>query len=244
MSDSKGEAHARKLNPPVGAVKWFDEFFKKLERVRIDKVDNAFLTTNSIVPSGSEYKVIRGLRFFGLINEDGSATERMKSLSVVGTEYQGNFNKMVQDAYAVLFDKVKQGLEHALVDDVVNCFRVDYGMAPSTAKQSAQIFVFLAQKAGITLSQSILDNLSVSLDKAKKVSDIAKKPRGTKKKEEGEPEETEEEEIPEKGMYVGKLGDNILIKLRKSSDRDVREKIAKHAKTLIDLYVEGEEEGS
>lgn len=241
MSDSKGEI---KLKPPVGAVKWFDEFFKKLERVKIDKVDNKFLTTNDIVPSGSEYKVIGGLRFLGLINEDGSATERMKSLSVVGAEYQSNFEKMVHDAYSALFDKVKQGFEHALVDDVINCFRVDYGLPPSTAQQSALIFVFLAQKAGITLSQSILDKFSVSLEKAKKTSEIGKKPRGAKKRREEKPKESaeEEEKIPEKGMYVGRLGDSIFIKLRKNTDRNIREKIAKNAKMLIDLYVEGEEE--
>lgn len=186
MSDSKTEV---KLKPPVGAVQWFAEFFKLLERIKIDKVDNALLTANHIVPSGSEYKVVSGLKFLGLINDEGSATERMKSLSVVGAEYQTNFEKMVRDAYALLFDKVKN-LEQTLADDVINCFRVDYGKAPSTAKQGARIFVFLAQKAGITLSEHITERLVVSLERKKPTRRITKRPKEPKRRY--EPKSAEE----------------------------------------------------
>jgi hypothetical protein len=200
MTDSKPATTEEKLKPPVGAVQWFAEFFKVSERIKIDKVDNTFLTTNNIVPSGSEYKVIGGLRFLDLIKEDGSATERMKSLSVVGAEYQKNFEKMVRDAYALVFNKVKN-IEQALADDVVNCFRVDYGMAPSTAKQGAQIFVFLAQKSGIALSQSIADGLEVSLERKKTTRLVTRKPKEPRK--EGEPESAEEgkvEPLPEETL--------------------------------------------
>lgn len=199
MTDSKPTTTEEKLKPPVGAVLWFTEFFKVSERIKIDKVDNTFLTTNKIVPSGSEYKVIGGLRFLDLIKEDGSATERMKSLSVVGAEYQKNFEKMVRDAYALLFDKVKN-LEQALADDVINCFRVNYGMAPSTAKQGAQIFVSFAQKSGIALSQSILDELGVSLERKKTTRPITKKPKEPKQKGEPSAEEGAQEPLPEEAL--------------------------------------------
>jgi hypothetical protein len=233
------------LLPPQGAAVWYDTLLRLLENRQIQKVDKAFLENQEPkIASHNESKFIAGLKFLGLIDKDGNATEAMSDLSLKGEKRRENLEKVVRKAYVLLFDEVKIKLEDVDSNTLVNTFKTDYRMSINTAEQAARIFVFFAQQAGIPLSRSILDNLSTSLEKSKQLAEIAKKPRGTKKKEEGELGETEEEELQEKGMYVGKLGDNIFIKLRKSNDRNTREKIAKHAKTLIDLYVEGEEEGS
>jgi hypothetical protein len=232
--------------PPQGAAVWYDILLRLLENRQIAKVDKAFLQNQEPkIASGNEAKLIAGLKFLGLIDKEGNATESMNDLSLKGEKRRENLEKVVRKAYCLLFDKVKMKLEDVDPDTLINAFKTDYMMKSiNTAEQAARIFVFLAQQAGIPLSQSILDNLSVSLDKAKKLSEIPKKLRGAKKKEEEKPEETDGEEITEKGMYVGRLGDSILIKLRKSSDKSTREKIAQRAKTLIDLYVEGEVEGN
>jgi hypothetical protein len=198
MEDTQSEQTKERTKPPVGAVQWFADFFKLLERIRIDKVDNALLTTNNVVPSASEYKVMGGLRFLDLIKEDGTATERMKSLSVVGAEYQKNFEKMVRDAYTILFGKVKD-LEQAIPDDVINCLRTNYGMAPSTAKQGAQIFVFLAQKAGIPLSQTIIEKLSVSPEKAKAIGKTPRKAKQARQRAKSV-EEGAQEQLPTEAL--------------------------------------------
>jgi len=233
--------------PPQGVVVWYDILLRLLENRQISKVDKAFLQNQEPkIASGNEHKLIAGLKFLGLIDKDGNATEAMNNLSLKGEKRRENLENVVRKAYCLLFEKVKIKLEEVDSDTLINSFKTDYKMKSiTTAEQAARIFVFLAQQAGITLSQPILDRLSVSVEKARKASGIAKKPRGTKKKDEAKPNETEEEEeIPEKGTYVGRLGDSILVKLRKSSDKSTREKIAKHAKTLIDLYVEGEGEES
>lgn len=191
MSTAKEESSQTILKPPFGAVSWYAKFFETLERIKIEKVDSNFLTTNNIVSSDNVYKVINGLRFLGLIKEDGSATERMKSLNVVGADYQKNFEKMVRDAYTILFGKVN--IEKALAEDVINCFRVDYDMAPTTAKQAAQIFVFLAQKAGISLSDSIVEKLAVREERMKTA---IRKPR----KIEGAKPMVAEEKLPEEAL--------------------------------------------
>lgn len=231
--------------PPQGAAVWYDTLLKLLENRQIQKVDKAFLENQEPkIASHNEGKLIAGVKFLGLIDKDGNATEAMSDLSLKGEKRRENIGKVVRKAYVLLLDEVKIKLEDVDSNTLINTFKTDYKMKSiQTAEQAARIFVYFAQQAGIPLSQSILDNLSTSLEKSKKLAEIAKKPRGTKKTEE-EPRENEEEELQEKGMYVGKLGDNIFIKLRKSNDRNTREKIAKHAKTLIDLYVEGEEEGS
>lgn len=199
MATAEKESPKTKPKPPFGAVGWYVNFFETLGRIKIEKVDNTFLTTNGIVSSGNVYKVINGLRFLDLINEDGSATERMKSISVVGVDYQKNFEKMVRDAYTILFDKVKN-LEKALAEDVINCLRVNYAMAPSTAKQGAQIFVFLAQKAGISLSESIVKGLAVSEERMKPARVTTRKPRKTEKAKPEGTEESIQERLPEEAL--------------------------------------------
>jgi len=234
------------LLPAQGPVKSYDALFKLLKKRKIPKVDKAFLQDHKIA-SGNERTVISGLKFLGLIDKEGNATEDMNNLCVVGEKRKENLAKVVRYAYSLLFDEIKIDLEKVDPDTLINTFKTDYKMGSvTTARRGAQIFVFLAQQAGISLSQPTLEKLSVSRKKVRGPSKTAKRPRGTKKKVEGETEEIGEESdrIEEKGMYVGRLGDSVFIKLRKSSDRNVREKIAKHAKTLIDMYVEEEESGT
>ena len=235
LSSAEDSTLTQQLQPPYGSVKWYDDFFKLLERLDISEVNLPFLKTHKIA-SGNEYKLVTGLKFLDLINEDGTATERLRSLRLTGETFTENFQKMVRDAYAVLLKTVKD-LEKAMPNDVVNTLIDKYGMARSTAKRGAKIFIFLAQKAGIPISTQLAEFRKKELE----VTRERKKKKAKEKVTEETGEEEEEEEMEEKGMYIGRLGDSILVKLRKSGDRKAREKIAKHAKSLIDMYVEGEE---
>jgi hypothetical protein len=180
-----GEAEEKGTNAPQGAVKSFVEFLKLLETRQVPKVDKSFLHDHGIA-SGNEYKFMAGLKFLGLTDNDGKATEDMNSLCVVGEKRKENLAKVVRRAYSLLFDVLKLDLEKADSDTLINAFKTDYKMGSvQTAKQGAQIFVFLAQQAGIPFSQQIQENLSVSLERAKKISEVAKQPR--EKKLEGKP---------------------------------------------------------
>lgn len=222
----------RKRRPPYGAVSWYENFFGLLERVQIDKVDASFLKTNNVVSTSNVYSLINGLRFLGLIDDEGNATSRMNSLKVVGGEYEKNFQKMVEEAYALLISKVE--LEKALADDVINRFIREYDMTRSTATQGARIFVFLAQKAGLTLSEQL---------EVMKAPDRPPPTIRKKKKPKREPSPPKKEYVPKvpKDMHESKWGDEILIYLRKG-DKKTRQKTARIAKRLIDMYVEEAEE--
>ena len=188
MGESKAEQAGEKPKPPFGSAQWYSNFFKLCERIKIDRVDAQFLKTHEIVSKGNEYKVVSGLRFLGLIKEDGSATEKMKSLGVVGEGFQKNLQEIVREAYSILFDAFKNDLEKAKPQDVINSLRGEpYEMAPSTAETGAKVFVFLAQKAGIPLSQEIVSELEVSQER-KKVTH----PEGKAKRRKQEPEEDDE----------------------------------------------------
>ena len=148
--------------PPQGAVSWYDDLLKILETRTITKVDKGFLQ-NQKIASGNERTMIAGLKFLGLINNEGNASETMNELSVVGGKRVENIEKVVRNAYSLLFDEVKIDLEKAEPDTLINCFKTDYRMRSiTTAKQAARIFVFFAQKAGMSLSKSITENLAAS----------------------------------------------------------------------------------
>jgi hypothetical protein len=216
----------KKVNPPIGTVEWYDKFFKLLDRIKIDKIDKEFLVDNKVVPSSNVYKVIGGLKFLGLINEDGNATDRMKSLNVVGADFQKNLEKTVHDAYASLFERIKN-LEQALPEDVINFFRGEYDMSPNTAKQSAKIFVFLAQKSGINLSKSIVDGLGIVERKKPKI--IERKPRETRQKSQLAGVGAKEESLSEEalGRFILKGTGYVEIK-----DRDTFEIAKAYLKVL------------
>jgi len=225
--------------PPSGTPTWYEGFFKLLERIRIDKVDAQFLKTHKMAPS-NERRFVSGLKFLGLVDNDGNATERMKSLSLVGNELAGNFDKMVRDAYSVLFSKVVD-LEKAKADDVINCLRIDYHMAPSTAKQGARIFVFLARKAKMPLSESIADELEAKPRKREIKEKRKKQPKTTKPSHKiGDTEEVGDYVLIPGGMIPLQYGDKFILFLQKG-DRKTRQKVAKIAKKWIDTYVEEEE---
>jgi hypothetical protein len=177
--------------PPQGIIKWYDDFLKLLETRKVTKVDKEFLQNQNIA-SGNEYTLIAALKFLGLVDKDGNAKEALDSLSVVGDKRKENLSKVVRSGYSHLFEDVKLDLEHTDPDTLVNCFKSDYKMgSPTTAGRAARVFVFLAQKADIPLSQKIVDELGVSEDKKR----VAKKPKTDKTKVDKTKQESKIEQV-------------------------------------------------
>ena len=226
----KTESSEKQAQPPYGSVKWYDDFFKLLERITIDKVDASFLKANKIA-SGNEYKLITGLKFLGLIDKDGKAKERMSGLRVVGEEFTKNLEKMVREAYSVLLKRITS-LEKAEPQDVINCLITDYKMARSTATMGAKIFAFLAQKAEIPISESLAKLRTPKLEVTRK--------RAKRKKREPKKTEVFGEKAEAEVMLKLEYEDRFIMFLRKG-DRSTRERVAKIAKQFIDTYVEEEE---
>ena len=170
-------------SPPQGSVVWYKKFLELLEKRKITKVDKEFLRNQGIA-SGNETKFISGLKFLGLIDEEGNATEAMDSLGVLGEKRKENLKKIIQNAYSLLFDKVKIDLEKADAETLVNSFKTDYKMGSlETAKQAAKIFVFLAQQAGLPMSEAIIKKLAVTERKIIRKKPIKKEKEHTYKKE-------------------------------------------------------------
>jgi hypothetical protein len=182
--------------PPQGTVRWYDDFLKLLETRKVTKVDREFLQNQGIA-SGNEYTIIAGLKFLELIDKEGNSKEAMDTLSVVGEKRKENLGTVLHKAYSLLFEGVKIDLEHTDPDTLVNCFKSDYKMgSPTTAGNAARIFVFLAQKAGMSLSKEIIEELAVSEEKKRETT----KPKAEKTKQES------------KGGQGDKLSEDVLAR--------------------------------
>ena len=217
MSDAKPES---KRGPPIGASSWYKNFFDKLERVKVDNVDKKFITDNKIAPETNATTVISGLKFLNLIKEDGIATDKIKSLDIVGPDYQKNLEIIVHEAYATLFSKIKQ-LDQSKFEDVLNCFKSDYNMAPSTAQQATSIFIALAQRAGIRLSEQILEKSKPVVERKKPKQESSKTPQ-TRRRKESE-DKGEEEQLPETVLARLTLKGTGYVDIKNKDDFEIAE---------------------
>jgi hypothetical protein len=207
-----------KLKPPIGTPSWYINFFKKLTRVKVDRVDKDFLTTNKIVPESNVTAVISGLKFLNLIKDDGSVTDNVKSLDIEGSEYEKNLENVIREAYVILFSKIKQ-LDQSPYEDLLNCFKSDYKMAPSTAQQATRIFIPLAQRAGIKLSEQILERSKPDVERKKPKPESGKPPkeRSRKIKE----KEGEEKQLPDSVFARLILKDTGYVDIKNKEDFEI-----------------------
>lgn len=219
MSESKTEASA--LRPPQGAVSWYSAFFKLLETRQVVKVDKKFLQDQGIA-SGNERKMVPGLRFLGLIDKDGNSTAEMDSLSVMGEKRRENFEKVVRTAYHTLFEEIKINLEQASAETLVNSFKTDYQMGSlTTARQGAQVFAFLCQKAGILLSKTIIIDLTSNTERKKPGGGGAVKPRAPKGKLPQSEETAPTEQLPEQALGRLTLKDIGYVDIKDGDTLDI-----------------------
>lgn len=212
------------LKPPYGNVSWYDSFFELIRSRDFDKLDKEIIELN-IIKGPNATMLFNGLRFLGLVDEDGKTTEKFKSLRRFGDEFKQNLKKVVTEAYSVLFSKVV--VESAKPEALLNFFVEYYDYGEATAGQVKKIFVYLCKQAEIPLSKELTE-AEIKVERVKK----------EKKDEKGKGPRQDVSRTLE-GMHKIEWGDSILIYLRQSEDKNEREKLANQAKKLIDMYSEG-----
>jgi hypothetical protein len=214
---------AETLKPPYGNVAWYEAFFDKIRSRDFDKFDKDIIELN-IIKGPNATMLFNGLRFLGLVEEDGKVTEKFKSLRRFGEDFKQNLSKVVKEAYSLLFSKVV--IESAKPEVLLSFFAEYYGYGEATAGLATKIFVYLCKQAEIPLPKELTEaEFKVERGKREKKEEKAKGIR------EGVPE------IP-KGMHKIEWGNTILIYLKQSEDKSEKEKIANQAKKLIDMYCE------
>jgi hypothetical protein len=227
MENAEAKAQQTKaeepLKPPYGNVAWYETFFEKIRSRDFDKFDKEIIELNIIRGSNAGMLFV-GLRFLGLVEKDGKTTEKFKSLRRFGDDFKQNLNKVVKDAYSVLFSKVV--LESAKSDTLLSFFAEYYNYGKATAWQAKKIFVYLCKQSDIPLSKELTEP-EIKIEKSKK----EKREISPKEAKQGVSRTVE-------GMHKIEWGDTILIYLKQSEDKNERIKLANQAKKLIDMYCE------
>ena len=137
---------------PYRHVSYYRTFLDTIHRQRVSKITKEWVRLN--VAKGDESLFIAGLRFLGLINETGVATEKLRSLFVVGDEFKRNLERVVRDAYSDLLKEIV--IERATPETLINYFIEKYGYDAGRARGAAKIFAYLANEAGIPLPEALL----------------------------------------------------------------------------------------
>jgi hypothetical protein len=148
VEEASGSAKPRK-KPPYRTPLWYDKFFEIIQARKLDRVTLEFLKMN--VASGKdEYKVYSGLKFLGLINEDGSVTDRLEGLRLTGERFSSNMEQVIRDAYKEILDSVL--LESAKPENLINFFIEKYQFSRSSAEGALEMLLYFASKARIPVS--------------------------------------------------------------------------------------------
>jgi hypothetical protein len=111
------------LKPPYGNVTWYESFFEKIHSKDFDKFDKDIIEIN-IIRGPNATMLFKGLRFLGLVEEDGKTTEKFKKLRSFGDEFKQNLKQVVQKAYSILFSKVV--VESAKPEMLLSFFAQNY----------------------------------------------------------------------------------------------------------------------
>jgi len=229
MESTKSKT-ANELKPPYGNVAWYEKFFGLIRGRSFEKFDTEIIELNVIGGSNTR-KFFRGLRFLGLIEENGKTTEKFESLRRRGEEFKQNLKKVVEEAYSHLFSIVV--VEKATSDNMLNYLAEYCGYGEYTAVKATKIFAYLCEKSGIALSPELTTIEFKSKGK------VEKRKRKQERRIAGRKTKGDMPMVLE-GMQKIEYGDNILMFLRKG-DKSTRERIANTAKKFIDIYVEEEE---
>lgn len=173
----------KKYNAPYFPIVWLDDFLKLVKRVRVAIIDRKWIGANNICSETNASKVVSGLKFLKLIDDEGKVIEsNMNPLKLEGEPYKKALQKVVKEAYADLLGKVD--ITKVYPNDVLNYFISTHQYSKPQAQAALSLFLHIATQAGLQVSDELSKRKSSSEsreeDKSKKTSSRRiRKPRST-----------------------------------------------------------------
>lgn len=141
------------LTPPYIPASGFERFLNLARQKSWPTVDSNTLQANGFSPSLSFY-LISGLKFLGLITEDGKRTELLEEITASTSEEELSsiLKKVVESAYHDLLETMV--LSSTTINQIDGYFRRK-GVAPTVATRSARFFIYLANRAGYEVGDTV-----------------------------------------------------------------------------------------
>lgn len=139
---------------PYFPIIWLDEFLKLIKRVRVDKVNRKWIASNKICSEGNASKVVTGLKFLKLIDNEGNViAANLNLLKLEGEPYKVALQKIIKDAYKDLLSKID--ITKAYPVDLLNYFISTFHYSKPPAQAALALFLHLASLAGLQLSNEL-----------------------------------------------------------------------------------------
>ena len=163
--------HRDRKTVPYAPWAQVESFLGKIRILNPRAIDVSYLRANDM---GGQQPgpLLNTIQFLGLIDVNGTPTAMLESLRVKGDEqYRSALAKVVQKAYAELFDAVD--VESADRDLLYNQIRSVYGSSPRVAETATPLFISLSREAGL----NVVDDLRTPASKPQRSSRTRKQVR-------------------------------------------------------------------
>lgn len=155
------------VTPPYVSASAFDRFLELAGQKSWPEVSSKLLRDNGF-SEGQSFPILSGLKFLGLIDDDGKSSSLLDDITASTTEEQLRdvLRGIVENAYSDLIETIV--VSDANVNQIDGYFR-RRNIAPTVAKRSARFFIWLANRAGIEVGDSVeLYKRSTKADRPKK----------------------------------------------------------------------------
>ncbi len=150
---ARSEAAKSARTPPYVSYRTFKTFLHDLGDAGVpSRIDRSVLTRFSGVVGT---QLVHALRFFGLIEDDGRPTERLRRLAEAhgSARWPETFSELLRTSYAPMF---AIDLEAATPSHFSATFRKAFPAADAVVQKCVTFFLYAASDAGVKVSGRVL----------------------------------------------------------------------------------------
>lgn len=219
QNEKREEGTSGRSAPYVPAAT-LSSFFDHVRWVSTPKKVDRGLLLDYGMPKGNVGALLSALKFFGLVQNDGTPAPAFKMIQTGGDEFRTNLEEIIRRAYADVFSRLDPSRDSR--EKLRNYFARNY--SPAISNKATILFLDLCKEAGIPVSEEVAP---ASKSTVKTV------PPSTKRKAVKEPETEQkptvatltDEELQR--MYVKRLIENMPTPDTSGKDAEAIEAEAK-----------------
>lgn len=158
MNNKEGRKQPGRSAPYVSAAA-MSSFFDHVRWVATPKRVDGGLLLDYGLPTGSVGAMLSALKFFGLVENNGTPTPAFKMIQAGGDEFRKNLEEIVTRSYSDLFSRLDPSRDSR--EKIRNYFARHY--SPAISKKATILFLDLAKEAGIPLAEEVAPTTKVGL---------------------------------------------------------------------------------